>query len=65
MAVLLPEWLRFTQGFYLMGYALLVMVLMAFSPSGLLGLADRLTRPVQRSAAPAAAGGTPETEAAR
>lgn len=49
VAVLLPEWLRFSQGFYLMGYAVLVMVLMAFSPSGLLGLADRLTRPAARS----------------
>ena len=44
VAVLLPEWLRFAQGYYLMGYALLVMVMMAFWPSGLLGLADRLTR---------------------
>jgi len=42
VAVLLPEWLRFAQGYYLMGYALLVMVMMAFWPSGLLGLADRL-----------------------
>ena len=49
VAVLLPEWLRFTQGFYLMGYAILVMLLMAFSPSGLLGLADRMTRPVRKS----------------
>ena len=48
VAVLLPEWLRFTQGFYLMGYALLVMLLMAFSPTGLLGVADRLTRPSRR-----------------
>ena len=44
VAVLLPEWLRFAQGYYLMGYALLVMAMMAFWPSGLLGLADRLTR---------------------
>jgi branched-chain amino acid transport system permease protein len=50
VAVLLPEWLRFTEGFYLMGYALLVMVLMAFCPSGLLGLADRLTRPAAKTA---------------
>jgi len=50
VAVLLPEWLRFTEGFYLMGYALLVIILMAFSPSGLLGLADRLTRPAPRGA---------------
>ena len=42
VAVLLPEWLRFAQGYYLMGYAVLVMVMMAFWPSGLLGLADRL-----------------------
>ena len=65
VAVLLPEWLRFTQGFYLMGYALLVMILMAFSPSGLLGLADRLTRSPRRSIAPTAARETPETGAAR
>ena len=45
VAVLLPEWLRFAQGYYLMGYAVLVMLMMAFSPTGLLGLADRLTRP--------------------
>ena len=51
VAVLLPEWLRFTQGFYLMGYAVLVMIMMAFSPWGLLGLADRLTRLAPRSAA--------------
>jgi branched-chain amino acid transport system permease protein len=44
VAVLLPEWLRFAQGYYLMGYAVLVIVMMAFSPSGLLGLADRLIR---------------------
>jgi branched-chain amino acid transport system permease protein len=45
VAVLLPEWLRFTEGFYLMGYALLVMILMVFCPSGLLGLVDRLFKP--------------------
>ena len=44
VAVLLPEWLRFAQGYYLMGYAVLVMAMMAFFPSGLLGLADRLIR---------------------
>ena len=61
VAVLLPEWLRFTQGFYLMGYALLVMILMAFSPAGLLGVADRLTRPSRRRAG--AAAGPPEAAA--
>jgi branched-chain amino acid transport system permease protein len=44
VAVLVPEWLRFSQGYYLIIYALVVMVLMAFSPSGLLGLAARLLR---------------------
>jgi branched-chain amino acid transport system permease protein len=44
VSVLLPEWLRFTGGLYLIVYALLVMVLMAFCPGGLLGLAERLAR---------------------
>src|SRR5262249_4276014 len=51
VAVLLPEWLRFTQGYYLMAYAVLVVFLMAVSPAGLLGLADRLLR--ARRAVPA------------
>jgi branched-chain amino acid transport system permease protein len=54
VAVLLPEWLRFAQGYYLMGYALLVILLMVFSPSGLLGLADRFLSPATRAAPPAA-----------
>jgi branched-chain amino acid transport system permease protein len=45
VAVLLPEWMRFAEGYYLMGYAVLVMVLMVFCPSGLLGLVDRLLKP--------------------
>jgi branched-chain amino acid transport system permease protein len=45
VAVLMPEWLRFTEGFYLMGYAVLVMVLMVFCPAGLIGLAERLFKP--------------------
>jgi len=58
VAVLLPEWLRFSQGWYLIIYAALVMVLMAFCPSGLIGLAGRLFR---RTAAPrrVAGGATP------
>ncbi len=51
VAVLLPEWLRFAQGYYLMGYAILVMVLMVFCPTGLLGLADRLLTPAAKAAA--------------
>jgi branched-chain amino acid transport system permease protein len=50
VAVLLPEWLRFTEGFYLMGYAVLVILLMVFWPSGLLGLVDRLLKPAAKAA---------------
>jgi branched-chain amino acid transport system permease protein len=41
IAVLLPEWLRFTQGWYLVIYAAFVMALLVYSPTGLLGIADR------------------------
>jgi branched-chain amino acid transport system permease protein len=44
VSVLLPEWLRFTEGLYLILYAAFVMVLMAFCPSGLLGLAERFRK---------------------
>jgi branched-chain amino acid transport system permease protein len=44
VAVLLPEWLRFAQDYYLLGYALVVMLLMAFCPAGLIGLSERLLR---------------------
>ncbi len=47
VAVLLPEWLRFTEGYYLMAYALVVIVLMVICPAGLIGLIERLVR--QRS----------------
>jgi branched-chain amino acid transport system permease protein len=41
IAVLLPEWLRFTQGYYLMLYAVAVMGLLIYSPTGILGILDR------------------------
>jgi branched-chain amino acid transport system permease protein len=44
VAVLLPEWLRFAETYYLFGYALAVMVLMAFCPTGLIGLGERLLK---------------------
>ncbi|MDJ0947544.1 MAG: branched-chain amino acid ABC transporter permease [Alphaproteobacteria bacterium] len=48
LVMLLPEWLRFSESLYLLLYALLVMVLMATCPSGLLGLwaqaRERLSR---------------------
>jgi branched-chain amino acid transport system permease protein len=45
VSVLLPEWLRFSEGLYLILYAVFVMALMAFCPSGLLGLAERFRKP--------------------
>ena len=42
LVVLLPEMLRFTQEYYLILYALLVLVLMIVSPQGLIGLGRRL-----------------------
>lgn len=63
IAVLLPEWLRFTEGFYLIGYALLVMVLLIVSPTGLLGLGERFAR--RRTQTAAAAMPAPATERAR
>lgn len=41
IAVLLPEWLRFTEGYYLMLYAIAVIGLLIYSPSGILGILDR------------------------
>jgi branched-chain amino acid transport system permease protein len=42
VAVLLPEWLRFAESYYLIIYAVLVMLMMAFCPSGIAGLLTRL-----------------------
>ncbi|HLW92256.1 MAG TPA: branched-chain amino acid ABC transporter permease [Roseiarcus sp.] len=42
IAVLLPEWLRFLESYYLILYALLVMALLIYSPTGLIGILDRL-----------------------
>jgi branched-chain amino acid transport system permease protein len=45
VSVLLPEWMRFgSEGLYQILYAIAVMVLMAFCPSGLLGLAERMRK---------------------
>ena len=41
VAVLLPEWLRFTEGYYLMLYAIVVILLLIYSPTGVLGILDR------------------------
>lgn len=42
VVILLPELLRFTEGYYLMIYAALVIVLMVYSPSGLIGLGQKV-----------------------
>lgn len=42
VVILLPELLRFTEGYYLIIYATLVIILMVFSPSGLIGLFEKL-----------------------
>ena len=63
IAVLLPEWLRFAQGYYLLIYAVAVMLLMAFSPGGIVGLFERLF--VSRSKAHGDDAAAPLTTAAR
>jgi branched-chain amino acid transport system permease protein len=57
VAVLLPEWLRFAQSYYLLIYAVLVIVLMAFCPTGIVGLVKRLlAKPVVDTRAPTMTG---------
>jgi branched-chain amino acid transport system permease protein len=41
VAVLLPEWLRVADNYYLILYSLLVMGLLIYSPTGLIGIVDR------------------------
>jgi branched-chain amino acid transport system permease protein len=53
VAVLLPEWTRIAQGYYLLLYAALVMVMMAVCPSGLLGLVERAAKAATRRQLPA------------
>jgi branched-chain amino acid transport system permease protein len=55
VAVLLPEWMRIAEGYYLIVYAVAVMVMMAFCPSGLLGLVARIRNAASRSDRPASA----------
>ncbi|MFZ2101997.1 MAG: branched-chain amino acid ABC transporter permease [Oricola sp.] len=42
VVILLPEFLRFTEGYYLIIYATTVIVLMVFCPSGLIGLSGKV-----------------------
>ena len=66
VAVLLPEWLRFLETYYLILYALLVMALLIYSPTGLVGIVDRFVvrrRTKAASAARAALSASIETRA--
>jgi branched-chain amino acid transport system permease protein len=53
IAVLLPEWLRFTEGYYLMFYAVAVILLLIYSPTGILGILDRFVTARRTKAASA------------
>jgi branched-chain amino acid transport system permease protein len=46
IAVLLPEWARITEGYYLMVYAAMIMGMMAFCPYGVLGMVERAIKAV-------------------
>jgi len=52
VAVLLPEWLRFIQGYYLVLYAVMVMVMMAVCPTGILGLMERIVKALSTKRSP-------------
>lgn len=54
VVILLPEILRFTEGYYLIIYSVLVIVMLIFVPSGMIGLWGRIrdrfiVRPVARA----------------
>jgi branched-chain amino acid transport system permease protein len=66
VGVLLPEWLRFAQGWYLFVFGTAVMLMMLWLPEGLLSIPDRLRdrrlareAAAARSAAAAQIGGQP------
>jgi branched-chain amino acid transport system permease protein len=42
LVTLLPEWLRFAESYYLLVYAILVVILMVWCPGGILAIPDRL-----------------------
>ena len=52
VAILLPEWMRVTQTYYLIVYALLVMLMMALCPTGISGLVERGVKAFKRRGAP-------------
>ncbi len=44
ISVLLPEWMRITEGYYLIIYAMLVMVMMPLCPYGVVGMIERAAK---------------------
>jgi len=46
IVIMLPEVLRFTEGYYLMIYAVTVVVLIIFCPKGLVGLGEIISRKI-------------------
>jgi branched-chain amino acid transport system permease protein len=52
IAVLLPEWTRIAQGYYLLIYAALIMVMMAFCPYGVLGMLERAAKALTAKTSP-------------
>ena len=48
VGVLLPEWLRFTEGHAPLIFAVIVMTMVAFAPNGIAGLVERLLTPKRR-----------------
>jgi branched-chain amino acid transport system permease protein len=64
IAVLLPEWLRFAHDWYLVIYGAFMMALLVYSPTGLLGIADKwITDRKTRRASAARAAATPTLKA--
>jgi len=59
VGVLLPEWLRVAQGWYLVAFGVAVVLLMLWLPDGLLSIADRVTAKRRARAAAAARPGIP------
>jgi branched-chain amino acid transport system permease protein len=52
VAVVLPEWTRLAQGYYLILYAAFVMAMMAFRPTGIMGLVESAWQVAWRRMAP-------------
>lgn len=54
IAVLLPEWMRVTEGYYLIIYATLIMIMMPLAPYGIVGLIERAYKALTTKRGPSA-----------